>query len=140
MFVCNKGAIIAPKRFRNTLVGRRLPLLTRSYISFHHLCGYDESGNVQAPYSCTVKLEKDQYQEEEQRHVGSEKLNRSIILTVPEARLSNDGKLSKIKEWFFEYRPLARINMNERIVLVADFDANYGGFGADNIHFHTPQR
>ena len=104
------------------------------------MCGYGESPTVGAnPNSCKVTVQKDKYQGEEHTQ-GANGLNRSVLLTVPESRLSNDGRLSTLTEWFHEHQPLPRINMNERIVIDAEFDAKIGGFGADNIHFHTPQR
>ena len=60
-----------------------------------------------------------------------------LLLEVPEDRLSNDGNVANLVEWFFEYRQLPHIHMNERLVLNAEFDRKNGGFGADNVHFHT---
>ena len=137
VYFCNKG--VDGGKVRNEFVSRPLPFLSRSYISFHHMCGYDVSSDAEAPERCVLRVEKDQHQEEVHM-LGSERLNRSILLSVPESRLSNDGNVSKVTEWFFEYRPLPKINMNERLVLAAEFDSKHGGFGADNIHFHTPQR
>ena len=139
VYVCNKEGTNV-KRFRNALVSRPLPFLRRSYISFHHLCGYDGlTNNEKTPYDCAITVQKDTHQEEEYTE-GQIRQNRSLLLSVPESRLVNDGNVSKITEWFHEHRPLPRIKMNERVVLNAEFDANHGAFGADNIHFTTPQR
>ena len=131
MYVCNKEGLNV-KRFRNALVSRPLPLLRRSYISFHHLCGYDGSTSL----DCALTIEKEPYQEESY----TERQNRSIILAVPESRLSNDGNVSQRTEWFYEYYPLPRVDMHERVILNAEFDAKKGSLGLDNIHFSTPQR
>ena len=139
VYVCNKEGS-GVKRFRNALVSRPLPFLRRSYISFHHLCGYDGlTNNGESPNDCKITIQKDTHQEEEYTE-GPVRQNRSILLSVPESRLVNDGNVSKITDWFHEHRPLPRVKMNERIVLNAEFDASRGGFGADNIHFTTPQR
>ena len=91
------------------------------------------------PFPCNLTLLKDKHQEEE--HIlGPERQNRSDVLTIPESRLSNDGNVANVAQWHFEYRQLPYIEMNERLVLNAEFDGKYGGFGADNIRFHTPQR
>ena len=139
MYVCNKAGVMEIERFRNALVSRPLPYLKRSYLSFHHLCGYDETTSDQTPHNCAITVQKEKNQEEEFTS-GPDRPTRTIILTVPDSRLSNDGNLARVTEWFFEYRPLPRIDMNERLVLNAEFDAKKGGFGIDNIHFHTPQR
>ena len=116
-----------------------MPFLKRGLISFHHLCGYDDSPSPGNPTNCLLTLEIDPHQEE--LYISSpDRQNRSLVLTVPESRLLNDGNVSSRTNWFFEYHQLPLINMNERIVLRAEFDSNNGGFGVDNIHFHTPQR
>ena len=95
--------------------------------------------NTDTPENCTLTLEKDDHQEDEYT-LGTEKFNRSIIMSMPQSRLANNGSLADISEWFYENVPLPRIHRKERVVLSAQFDSKYGGFGADNIHFHTPQR
>ena len=142
MYVCNKETqpYLNVMKFRNALVSRPLPFLRRSYISFHHLCGYDQSSDGEfSIHDCAITIEKDVHQEEEHTQ-GSEKQNRTTLLTVPEERLGNHGNISSYNKWFFEYYPLPRISMHEKIVLKAEFDAKSGAFGLDNIRFHTPQR
>lgn len=140
VYVCNKAGSDDADRIRNDLISIPFPVLRRSYVTFHHLCGYDEAAtDGSVPHNCKITIQKDEHQGEGHTQ-GSQRLNRSILLTVPESRLSNTGNISKITEWFYEHQPLPRIALNERIVLTAEFDAKSGGFGADNIHFHTPQR
>ena len=116
-----------------------MPALKRGFISFHHLCGYDDSSTPANPTNCTIALKKDPHQEEV--YVTSpERKNRSLAYEVPESKLLNNGSLSRITNWFFEYQQLPIVNRHEKIVLEAEFDSENGGFGADNIHFHTPQR
>ena len=125
MYECNKKDSDDVNRIRNALVSRPLPYLRRSYISFHHLCGYDEPiDNGIIPNFCELTVQKDVHQEEEHT-LGANRLNRSTLLFVPESRLSNDGNISKHTEWFYEYRALPQIDMNERIILNAEFDAKY---------------
>ena len=139
VYVCNKENGDVP-RIQNDLVSRPLPFLQRSFISFHHLCGYDKPfSDETTSHSCELTVQKDAHQEEEYTE-GLNRVNRTILLRVPESRLSNDGNVSKLSVWFHEHRPLPRINMNERLVLNAEFDAITGAFGADNIHLSTPQR
>ena len=77
----------------------------------------------------------------EEEYISSpDRTNRSLVLTVPEIRLLNNGSVGRITDWFYEYQQLPVVNRFERLVLEAEFDARKGGFGADNIHFHTPQR
>ena len=77
----------------------------------------------------------------EEEYISSPgRTNRSLVLSVPEIRLLNDGSVASHTNWFFEYQQLPVIKRFERLVLEAEFDARKGGFGADNIHFHTPQR
>ena len=143
MYVCNKqgggGA-----QYRNALISRPLPTLRRSYISFHHLCGFEDPtisdpSNADTPGNCTLKLEQDYHQEDEYI-AGTERLNKSIIVSMPRSRMVNNGSLADVTEWFYDHIQLPRINLGERVVLTAEFDTKYGAFGADNIHFHTPQR
>ena len=141
MYVCNKEPqpYLNVMKFRNSLVSRPLPFLSRSFISFHHLCGYDQSSEDEISHDCAITIEKDSHQEEDYTQ-GPERPNRTTLLTVPEERLGNHGNVSQFNQWFFEYHQLPRINLYEKIVLKAEFDAKNGGFGLDNIRFHTPQR
>ena len=141
VYTCNKEGSNDPsvKRIKNAIISRPLPTLKRGFISFHHLCGHDNTTSSGIPSNCSVTLNKDRHQEE--LYVSSsEKKNRSLIYSVPESRLINDGSIASKTDWFLEYQPLPVVDRNEKIVLEAEFDAKYGGFGADNIHFHTPQR
>lgn len=143
MYTCSKAGGGA-KKFRNSLISRPLPTLRRGYISFHHFCGNVDPTktnpvNTDTPENCTLTLEKDDHQEDEYT-LGTEKLKKSIIMSLPQSRMMNNGSLADISEWFYDNVPLPRIQKKERVVLTAEFDSKYGGFGADNIHFHTPQR
>ena len=139
VYVCNKHGVGNIKRFVNEFVSRPLPLLRRSFISFHQLCGNQNPSTSGGPFACAITVEKDQHQEEE--HIaGPQRQDRSVLVTVPGSSLRNDGDVQNLSEWFFEYHQLPHIGMNQRLVLKAVFDAKDGGFGADNIHIHTPQR
>ena len=48
------------KRFENEFVSRPLPLLRRSFISFHQLCGNRNASAVDGPFACSITVEKDQ--------------------------------------------------------------------------------
>ena len=141
VYNCDKQGSDNPltQRIKNAIISRPLPFLKRGFISFHHLCGYDDSPDPGAPKNCSITLEMDPHIEEE--YISSPgRTNRSLVLSVPEIRLLNDGSVASHTNWFFEYQQLPVIKRFERLVLEAEFDARKGGFGADNIHFHTPQR
>lgn len=138
MYACNRG--IAEDKIetvRNQLTSPALPALKRSYMSFHHICGYPETATG-SPKPCSITVVKTEGGLNERKPQLSD--TEAMIYTVPEEKLLNDGPLSATTEWFYEKISLGIIAEGSRITLRSTYDANFGAVGFDNIHFHTPQK
>lgn len=138
MYACERGLVNDDYRvIRNQVKSVALPRLKRAYVSFHHICGYPATSDT-APKPCSITVLKVEGGLNEHKATIDE--TETVIFTVPETRLLNNGPLSETTEWFHENIQLGSIEEGSRIILRASYDVDVGAAGFDNIHFHTPQK
>ena len=135
MYQCNRDVIAPEKKTTasNQLVSMRMPDLKRTYLSFHHLCGY-QNPSVTSSSKVPCSLNAHQVTEDQGKTIEKQ------IFDIPDDRLVNDGSLGSKDEWFYENLHIGLIKRRSRVVLRSNFDAKNGGVGLDNLHFNTPQK
>ena len=133
MFVCvrdesNVGLI------HNSLTSIPLPKLQRSYVSYHQICGKNTPSDGSTAIDCSVKA----YMYTALDPTENE-FETKLFHEIPSTMLRNDGSLSQSQEWFYDEIKIPRTNGEQQLRFLASFDSKFGGFGIDNVHFHTPQ-
>ena len=133
MFVCvrdesNENDVI------NSLTSIILPKLQRTYISYSAICGFSAPDDGTSASDCSVKLYMYKALEPTENEFQTE-----LFYEIPSDKLLNDGSLKISDEWFYIEHKVPHTSGDQRLRFLASFDSKYGGFGLDNVHFHTPQ-
>ena len=115
-------------------MGRQLPRLKRTYLSFHHLCGRQTEEGVKCQVYVDYERNHGNY------YISPNEINATRIHDVSSANLANSGKVDNITKWFYEHIQMPTTNRLDRLVITAEFDDAEGGVGFDNIHLTTPQK
>ena len=131
MFVCERNSASVGLA-NNTITSIKLPSLSRTYVSFHYICGYVQPTSGNDPYNCSIdfgiiaEIEDTTYIEQ-------------IFHDIPTNDLVNNGSLGQVADWFHKRIQLPILPDGRRIRVISSFDNQHGGFGMDNIHISTPQ-
>ena len=133
MFVCIRDESQV-KLINNSLTSIPLPKLHRGYVSYHQLCGKNTPNDGTDAYDCSVKAYMFTALDPTENEFKTD-----FFYETPSDKLINDGSLSQRQEWFYDEIKIPRTNGEQRLRFLASFDSKYGGFGIDNIHFHTPE-
>ena len=135
MFVCigdeNMDGLI-----NNTLTSITLPKLSRSYVSFHHICGNNLTPDGSNSLNCSMIFGL--FNEHSEQQTMDDTLY--YFHEIPSHKMYNNGSLKLMSDMFYENLELPMVRQGDRLRLLASFDSKYGGIGLDNVKFTTPQK